>query len=150
MLAGDLAALRALAPDAVLRGVTAVERDWADRSASVKGRAVMLDCGLDSPAAASLAAACGQARISVSDGVAFAVPDEPAASELAAVVAVKRALVIALVSARHLGRYSWEGTLHPDEIMAAGAWDCFPHLHTGRPSAAADAGSRWPASQGTA
>jgi hypothetical protein len=140
MLAGDLATLRALAPDAVLRGVTAVEREWADRSTPVKGRAVMLDCGLDLPAGASLAAACGQARISVSDGVAFAVPEEPAAGELAAVVAVERALVIALLSARHLGRYTWEGTLRADEIMAAGAWDCFPHLHTGRPSAAADTG----------
>jgi hypothetical protein len=140
MLAGDLATLRALAPDAVLRGVTAVEREWADRSTPVKGRAVMLDCGLDLPAGASLAAACGQARISVSDGVAFAVPEEPAAGELAAAVAVERALVIALLSARHLGRYTWEGTLRADEIMAAGAWDCFPHLHTGRPSAAADTG----------
>jgi hypothetical protein len=52
---------------------------------------------------------------------------------------VERALVIALLSARHLGRYSWEGTLQADEIMAAGAWDCFPHLHIGRPKAAADA-----------
>src|SRR6266851_2414030 len=67
MLAGDLASLRALAPDAVLRGVTAVERDWADRSAPAKGRAVMLDCGLDLPGAASPAEACAQARISVSN-----------------------------------------------------------------------------------
>jgi len=140
MLAGDLAALRALAPDAVLRGVTAVERDWADRSAPAKGRAVMLDCGLDLPGAASPAEACAQARISVSNAATCTVLDEPAASEQATAVAVQRALVAALVTARHLGRYTWEGILHADEIMAAGAWDCFPHLLTGRPGAAADAG----------
>jgi hypothetical protein len=140
LLAGDLAALRALAGDGVLRGVTTVEREWADRSAPVKGRAVMLDCGLDLPGAASLAQACRQALITVSDSGARAAPDEPTAGELAAVAAVERALVIALMSARHLDRYTWERTLHSDEIMAASAWDCFPYLRTAQRTAAADAG----------
>jgi len=140
LLAGDLAALRALAGDGVLRGVTAVEREWADRSAPAKGRAVMFDCGLDLRGAPSLAQACGQALIRVSDGGASAAPDEPAAGELATAAAVERALVIALVSARHLDRYTWEGTLHSDEIMAASVWDCFPYLRTAWRSAAAGAG----------
>jgi hypothetical protein len=63
LLAGELATLRARAPDAVLRGVTTVKREWADRRMPAKGRAVMVDCGLDLADSASLEQACQQARI---------------------------------------------------------------------------------------
>lgn len=50
---------------------------------------------------------------------------EPAGLE-AAVLAVARALMIALVCARHLGRYEWAATLSIGQVMAATAWDCLP------------------------
>jgi hypothetical protein len=124
MLGEDLAALRDLAGDLVPRGIVAVERDWADRHAPACGKAAMLDCGLDLPGGASLPDACQQARISVSPQAAAL--DAPDTGESAVVMAVHRALAIALVAARHLDRYTWEGTLHTHEILAAGAWDCLP------------------------
>ena len=42
-----------------------------------------------------------------------------------AALMVERALLMALVCARHLGRYSWDGTLDTADIMAASTWDCF-------------------------
>jgi len=124
MLGEDLMALRDLAGDLVPRGIVAVERDWAGRHAPACGKAAMLDCGLDLPGGASLPDACQQARISVSTQAATR--DAPETGELAVVMAVHRALAIALVAARHLDRYTWEGTLHTYEILAAGAWDCLP------------------------
>jgi hypothetical protein len=41
---------------------------------------------------------------------------------------VERALAIALVCARHLGRYRWDGTLHTGPVIAAAAWDRFSCL----------------------
>jgi len=41
-------------------------------------------------------------------------------------MAVERALIMALICARHLGRYTWEGTLDIEEIMAASSWNCLP------------------------
>ena len=31
---------------------------------------------------------------------------------------------MALICARHLGRYNWDGTLDIEEIMTASTWDC--------------------------
>ena len=39
---------------------------------------------------------------------------------------VGAALAIALVCARHLGRYEWEETLDTRQLMACNAWDCLP------------------------
>lgn len=39
---------------------------------------------------------------------------------------VDRALAIALMCARHMDRYQWDGTLNIRRIMAAHAWDCLP------------------------
>ena len=135
MLGEDLTALRDLAGDLVPRGIVALEREWADRRDPASGKAAMLDCGLDLSGGTSLPDACRQARISVSTEVAALDAPDP---ELAAVMAVHRALAISLVAARHLHRYTWEGTLHTHEILAAGAWDCLP-LPAGQPAAAAEA-----------
>jgi hypothetical protein len=124
MLGGDLTALRNLAGDLVPRGIVALGQEWADRRDPAPGKAAMLDCGLDLPGGASLSDACRQARISVSTQAAAL--DAPDTGELAVVMAVHKALAIALVTARHLERYTWEETLHTDEILAAGAWDCLP------------------------
>jgi hypothetical protein len=135
MLAGDLTALRDLAGDLVPRGIVALEREWANRHDPASGKAAMLDCGLDLPGCASLPEACRQARISIS--AEAAAPDAPD-PELAVVMAVHRALAVALVAARHLERYTWEATLHTHEIVAAGAWDCLPPS-AGQPAAVAEA-----------
>ena len=42
-----------------------------------------------------------------------------------AALTVERALIMALVCARHLGRYGWDGPLDTADIMAASTWDCF-------------------------
>jgi hypothetical protein len=42
-----------------------------------------------------------------------------------AALMVERALIMALVCAGHLGRYSWAGTLDVADIMAASTGDCF-------------------------
>lgn len=135
-LADHLAALRLPTDDLVPHGIAALEGEWAQRHAPVSGKAVMLDCGLDLPGDLSLARACQQASISSSAAVE---PVLPVTGELAAATAVHYALAIALVAVRYLGRYTWEGILRTDEIMAAGAWDCFPQLPTGQPGAAANA-----------
>jgi hypothetical protein len=43
-----------------------------------------------------------------------------------AALAVERALAIALLCARHQGRYDWSGTLDTGAVMAASTWDCLP------------------------
>lgn len=134
LLAGDLAALRPGTDDLVPRGIAALEHEWAQRHNPASGKAAMLDCGLDLPGDPALPRACQQAGISIS----AAEPVLPVSGEAAAATAVRRALVIALVAARHLGRYAWEGTLPADDIVAAGAWDCFPQPPGGQPKAAAD------------
>lgn len=135
LLGEDLVALRNLAGDLVPRGVVAMEREWADRHGPASGKAALLDCGLDVPGGASLPDACRQARISIS---AEAAPLDAPGPDLAVVMAVDRALAIALVAARHLDRYTWEETLHTHEILAAGAWDCLP-LQSGQSAAVAEA-----------
>ncbi|MGI8451095.1 MAG: hypothetical protein ACR2MP_28715 [Streptosporangiaceae bacterium] len=123
LLAGDLSALRQADGAAVWRGLAAVEREWAGRGAA-PGRAAMLDCQLDLPGSPPLDRACEQAGIISPDGSRCG-KDWPAGHQAAA-PAVERALMIALLCARHLGRYDWTGTLHTRQVMAAATWDCLP------------------------
>jgi hypothetical protein len=53
---------------------------------------------------------------------------------------MERALIVALVCARHLGRYTWEGTLNTGDIMTASTWDCFPQPPGEAPAAVTAAG----------
>jgi hypothetical protein len=52
-----------------------------------------------------------------------------------ATLAVERALAIALLCARHQGRYEWDGILDTKTVMTASAWDCLPWPEAGAPSA---------------
>lgn len=122
LLADDLAALRQPGDVAALRGLAAVEREWAARGTAA-GRAAMFDCGLDLPGRPPLEHACQQAGIVTGPGGSKSGPDRPAGC-LAATLAVQRALMIALVCARHQGRYEWAGALRVGQVMAAAAWDC--------------------------
>jgi hypothetical protein len=123
LLADDLAALRQADDAVVLRGLAAVERDWAARG-EASGRAAMFDCGFDLPGRPSLEQACQQAGIISRHGPRRGA-DWPAGHRPAA-LAVERALMIALLCARHKGRYYWSGTLRTGQVMAAATWDCFP------------------------
>ena len=123
LLADDLAALQQPGDAAALRGLAAVEREWAARG-KVAGRAATFDCGLDLPQAPSLDLACQQAGIAAGSGV-----DEVDGGE-AVMLAVERALMIALVCARHQGRYEWAGILRTGPVLAAATWDCLPQPAT--------------------
>jgi len=129
-LIDDLIALQNSAHDDVLRGVAAVTEEWADRHAPSRGKASMFDCGLDFPSAASLEEACERSRVSSPTMRGCGQENTSADGEHAAAGAVERALTIALISARHLNRYTWEGTLQTEVLMAANAWDCFPRIPT--------------------
>jgi hypothetical protein len=134
LLVGDLGALRRPAGDTVLRGFTAVEDDRrVHRGTRVKGKAMIFDCTADVPGTPSLAESCRHARITGSPPVRLDELDAQAASETVAALAVERALMIALLSARHLGRYTWAGALQAGEIVATAAWDCFAHLRLAVP-----------------
>jgi hypothetical protein len=123
LLADHLAALRQAGDVAALRGLAAVEREWAARGKAA-GRAATFDCGFDLPLTPSLELASQQASIaadSVADG---------ADGREAVTLAVERALMIALVCARHQGRYEWAGTLRIGPVLAAATWDCLPEPTT--------------------
>ena len=45
--------------------------------------------------------------------------------------------MIALVCARHQGRYDWTGTLSIGQVMAATTWDCLPWPGSDTPAALA-------------
>ena len=96
LLAGDLAALRQAGDAAALRGLAAVQREWGTRDQAA-GRAATFDCGLDLPGTPPLEVACQSAGITAGPG-----PDGADGSP-AVTLAVERALMIALVCARHLG-----------------------------------------------
>jgi len=130
LLAGDLAALRQAGDAAALRGLAAVEHEWAARGKAT-GRAATFDCGLDLPGGPPLERACQQAGIAAGS---WPGGDRPAGRQTAA-LAVERALLIALVCARHQGRYDWTGTLSIGQVMAATAWDCLPWPGTDTPGA---------------
>jgi hypothetical protein len=124
LLAGDLAALRQAGDAAALRGLAAVEREWAARGKAA-GRAATVDCGLDLPQPPPLELACQQAGIATGPG-----PDG-ADGRMAVTLAVERALMVALVCTRHLGRYEWAETLRIGSVLAAATWDCLPQPATG-------------------
>jgi hypothetical protein len=130
-----LAALRQAGGTVALRGLAAVEREWAARG-EVTGRAATFDCGLDLPDAPPLERACQQAGIVIGPGGSWPGADR-AAGRQAAVLAVERALMIALVCARHQGRYEWAGTLSIGPVMAAATWDCLPWPGAATPGALA-------------
>jgi hypothetical protein len=138
LLADNLAPLRRASGVAGLRGLAAIESEWTCRGRAA-GRAVTLDCGLDLPGASSLELACQHAGIAPGAGTDGADDGE------AVTLAVARALMIALVCARHLGRYEWAETLHIGPVLAAATWDCLPQPATGTATAlttqtAADSG----------
>src|SRR5262249_18286530 len=116
-LADDLIALQNVARGDVLRGVAAVAEEWADRHARPRGRAAMFDCGLDFLGTASLEQACEHSEVSSPTARCSSQGNTPADGEHAVAAAVERALAIALVSARHLHRYTWEGTLQTEALM---------------------------------
>jgi hypothetical protein len=116
----DLAALQQADKVTGHRGLAAVAGDWADRSPA-PGRAALFDCDLDLPGGLSLGQACQQAGISPMTTVGTA--NE---GGYQATLAVERALAIALVCARHQGRYEWGGILDTKTVMTASAWDCLP------------------------
>ena len=123
LLSRTLAELQMLAGTR-LRGLSAVQEEWAGRYAPARGRAAMFDCPGDLPGQPFLEDACQQACLSARPGYLPAGLDEAAAAGMLAALMVERALVMALVCARHLGRCSWEGTLDTGDIMAASTWDC--------------------------
>jgi hypothetical protein len=125
----DLAALQQADGVTECRGLAAVAGDWADRGPA-PGRAAMFDCDLDLPGGLPLGRACQQAGISP-------VPTSGADTESCyqATLAVERALAIALLCARHQGRYEWDGTLDTKTVMTASAWDCLPWPQERAPAA---------------
>jgi hypothetical protein len=124
-LVQDLTALRQADGMTAWRGLAAVADDWADRGPAA-GRAALVDCYLDLPGAGlPLGQACQQAGISpMGTGAVGQGTSHPAT------LAVERALVIALLCARHHGRYEWDGILDTGEAMAAATWDCLPRPTT--------------------
>ena len=107
-----------------LRCLSAVQEDWARRHTPAQVRAAMFDCPFDLPGQPFLEDACQRACLTAGPGYLPAGLDETAAARMLAALMVERALVMALVCARHLGRYSWAGTLDTADIMAASTWDC--------------------------
>lgn len=125
MLSRTLVELQLLA-GITLRGLSAVQQEWAGRHAPARGRAAMFDCPFDLPGQPFLEDACQQARLAARPGCLPAGLDEAAAAGMLAALLVERALIMALVCARHLGRYRWDGTLNTADSMAASTWDCLP------------------------
>ncbi len=123
LLADDLATLQQPGDAAALRGLAAVQREWVARGKGV-GRAATFDCGLDLPRTPSLELACQQAGIAADSGA------DGTDGRAAVTLAVERALMIALVCARHQGRYNWAGTLRMGPVLAAATWDCLPQTAT--------------------
>jgi hypothetical protein len=130
-LLNDLSALQQANTAAGLRGLTAVASDWGNRKPTA-GRADLFDCGPDLPDGPPLDQACQQAGITSLPADAIVVEDWHPVN-----LAVERALAIALLCARHQGRYEWAGTLDTRSVMAAGAWDCLPWPQA--PASAAEA-----------
>jgi hypothetical protein len=123
-LGRDLAALQRADGVTGCRGLAAVAGDWAGRSQAA-GRAALFDCDLDLPGGLPLGQACQEAGISP-----MTTADVRDEGWVPATLAVERALAIALLCARHQGRYEWTGTLDTRTVMAACAWDCLPWPET--------------------
>jgi hypothetical protein len=128
-LLNDLSALQQANSAGGMRGLAAVASDWANRKPEA-GRADLFDCGLDLPAGPPLGQACQQVSISPLSADATSLRDWHPVT-----LAVERALAIALLCARHQGRYQWAGTLDTEAVMAAGTWDCLPWPQAPAPAA---------------
>jgi hypothetical protein len=128
-LPNDLSALQHANTAAGLRGLTAVASDWGTRKPA-PGCADLFDCALDLPGGPPLGQACQQADISPLSADAIVVEDWHPVT-----LAVERALAIALLCARHQGRYEWAETLDTETVMAASTWDCLPWPQAPAPAA---------------
>ena len=125
MLPRALAELQTLA-GITLRGLSAIQQERAGRHAPARGRAAIFDCPTDLPGQPFLEDACQRACLTARPGYLPAGLGDTTAAEMLTQLMVERALIMALVCARHLGRYTWEGTLNTADIMAASTWDCLP------------------------
>jgi hypothetical protein len=130
-LLNDLSALQHADTATGLRGLTAVASDWANRTPAA-GRADLFDCALDLPGGPPLGQACQQAGISPPRADATHPQDWHPVT-----LAVERALAIALLCARHQGRYEWAETLDTEAVMATATWDCLPWPQAPAPAEAA-------------
>jgi hypothetical protein len=128
-LGKDLSALKDADGVTACRGLAAVADDWIGRSPAA-ARAALFDCDLDLPRGLPLGQACQQAGISP-----MTTADIRAEGWHPATLAVERALAIALLCARHQGRYEWTGALDTRTVMAASAWDCLPWPEAAAPAA---------------
>ncbi len=126
-LARDLDLLQQAGSGSACRGISAVAAEWGART-PVPGRAALFDASLDLPGNPSLGQACQQAGIIAVPAAARTCAWHPVTR------AVERALAIALLTARHHGRYQWEGMLDTKAAMAACAWDCLPGLDPAAPA----------------
>lgn len=154
-LPDDLAVLRQAAGVPSLRGLAAAERAWQNRHTRGRGIAAVFDTMADLPGSPGLEQVCRRAGTAVppSPGEGGPCGCEPGHFQdlsLLASSAVAQALVIALVCARHLGRYAWEEIVNPAQIMTANTWDCFPRAgQTAREAGHADASTAVRAPSGT-
>lgn len=55
-------------------------------------------------------------------------PSGAVTAEYLAAAVIEQALAIALVGARHLGHYRWDGVLATAQVMAAATWDLFQYV----------------------
>jgi hypothetical protein len=129
-LGEDLTALQEAGGVTAFRGLAAVIIDWAGRSPAA-GRAALFDCDLDLPGGLPLGQACQKAGI-----IPMATAGARGEGRNPVTLAVERALSIALLCARHQGRYEWAGTLDIRTVMTASAWDCLPWPETAAPGGA--------------
>jgi hypothetical protein len=136
MLHGDLGKLQPPYAPARFRGLSAVQEEWAGRHTPARGKAVLYDCSDGLPGTRSLEHACQDACLATRPAGAAGGQDAEAAAPVLAALAVERALAIALVCARRMGRYTWDGTLSTGDIMTVSTWDCLPQPGTSRPAGA--------------
>jgi hypothetical protein len=125
-----LRALRNAGPGPITRGLDAREADWADRKAQLRGSATLVDIGADmGDGSTDLAGACrGAAVISSPPSLTSQDPSGAVTAEYLAAAVIEQALAIALVGARHLGHYRWDGVLATAQVMAAATWDLFQYV----------------------
>lgn len=125
-LAPDLVRLSTLAAERRLPGVDAVYQQWTDRAAKGRGMAKMFDTAHDLglPAAAELRVACEHAALKAA---AIADPCGATPTETAR-QAITRALAIALIAARAIGKYDWTVPVDLDQLVTDAAWDHLTQL----------------------
>lgn len=137
-LGKDLAALQRADGVTACRGLAAVAGEWGDRRPA-PGRAALFDCDLDLPGGLPLGQACQQAGINP-----MTTAEAPGEGGYHTTLAVERALAIALLCARHQGRYEWTGALDTRTMMTDSAWDCLPWPETAAPATCAVPGTAAP------